>query len=106
MALFDNVTSMTINNKDVQSLKIGTTVLWEKAGPTPSKIATHITHSGSYLYLYDSSNNPIASASVEAYRNGKLQNTYTTNRSGRFTYNSRYNYIYEGDNTYEGCTYP
>ena len=105
MALFDNVTSMTINNKDVASLKIGTTILWQKPSP-PSKIATHITKSGNYLYLYDSSNNPISGASVEGWRNNKLQNTYTTNRNGRFTYNSRYNYIYNGDSTYEGCTYP
>ena len=107
MGIFDNVISMTIGGKDVESLKIGTTIIWQKTSPTPTtKIATHITKSGNYLYLYDANNNPLASKSVKAYRNGKLQNTYTTNSSGRFTYNSRYNYEFEEDSNYYGCTYP
>lgn len=101
--IFDNVTSMTINNKDVASLKIGNDTIWEKQS---SKIATHITKSGSYLYLYDSSNNALKQKQVKAYRNGSLYTTYTTNNSGRFTYSSRNTYVYEGDSTYEGCTYP
>lgn len=105
MGIFDDVASMTINNKEVQSLKIGTATIWEKPS-SPSKIATHITKSGSYLYLYDSSNSPLKQKQVKAYRNGSLYNTYTTNNSGRFTYSSRNSYVYEGDSTYEGCTYP
>lgn len=107
MGIFDNATSVIIDNKEVQSIKLSSNnaVLYEKPSPS-QKIATHITKSGNYLYLYDSSNNPISGASVQGWRNNKLQNTYTTNSSGRFTYNNKYNYIYEGDSAYEGCTYP
>lgn len=106
MALFDNVTSMVINNKEVQSLKIGTATIWEKQVTPTTKLATHITKSGNYLYLYDVNNTALANKSVKAYRNGKLQTTYTTNSNGRFTYNNKYNYEFEGDNNYYGCTYP
>lgn len=107
MGLFDNAKTVTINNKEVKSLKIGTAIIWEKGdSPTPTKLATHITKSGNYLYLYDENNTALASKPVKAYRNGKLQNTYTTNSSGRFTYNNKYNYEFEEDSNYYGCTYP
>lgn len=105
MGIFDNANKVMIGGKEVQSIKVGTGVIYEKP-VTPSKIATHITKSGNYLYLYDANNNPLASKQVKAYRNRKLQNTYTTNSNGRFNYNNKYNYEFEGDSTYEGCTYP
>ena len=106
MGIFDNATSIVINNKEVQSIKIGDDVLYQKSGGTPTKIATHFYKSGSYLYLRDSNDNGIASATVKRYRNGSLNSTLTTNSSGRISYSSRYTYTYEGDSTYEGCTYP
>lgn len=105
MGIFDDVTSMTINNKDVASLKIGTTILWQKPQPA-TKIATHFTVSGSYLYLRDANNTGLASKTVKRYRNGSLNSTLTTNSNGRVSYSSKYTYKFEGDSTYEGCTYP
>ena len=103
MGIFDNVSSIVINNKEVQSFKIGTAKIWEK--PSSSKIATSITKSGNYLYLKDANGKALASKQVKAYRNGSLYTTYTTNSSGRFTYSSRNSYVYEGDSTYESCNY-
>ena len=105
MGIFDNATSITINNKDVSSITIGTAIVWQKPSPQ-TKIATHITKSGNYLYLYDVNNNALKQKQVKAYRNGSLYTTYTTNNSGRFTYSSRNTYVYDGDDTYDGCTYP
>lgn len=105
MGIFDNVTSMTINNKDVASLKIGTTILWQKPQPA-TKIATSLTKSGNYLYLRDENNTALAQKPVKRYRNGSLNSTLTTNGNGRISYGSNYTYVYEGDSTYEGCTYP
>ena len=101
--IFDDVKSMTINNKDVASLKIGNDTIWQKPS---TKIATHFTQSGSYLYLRDSNNTGLASKTVKRYRNGSLNSTLTTNSNGRVSYSSRYTYQFEGDSTYEGCTYP
>ncbi len=107
MGIFDDVTSMTINNKDVDSLKIGTTVLWQKTSPTPTtKLATHLTKSGSYLYLYDENNTALASKPIKVYRNGNYRTTSTTNSSGRISYSSKDTYVFEEDDTYYGCTYP
>lgn len=107
MGIFDDVTSMTIGGKEVESLKIGTTVIWQKTSPTPTtKIATHLTQSGSYLYLYDANNNPLASKPIKVYRNGNYRTTSTTNSSGRISYSNKDTYEFEEDSQYYGCTYP
>lgn len=103
--IFDNVTSMVVNNKDVASLKIGNDTIWQKTSPA-TKIATHFTVSGSYLYLRDANNTGLASKTVKRYRNGSLNSTLTTNSNGRVSYSSRYTYQFEGDSTYEACSYP
>ena len=105
MGIFDNATSITINNKDVSSITIGTAIVWQKPSPQ-TKIVTRLTKSGNYLYLRDANNNALASKTVKRYRNGVAQTSVTTNSSGRISYSSRYTYEYEGDSTYEGCTYP
>ena len=104
--IFDNASTVMIGNKEVQSMKIGTAVIYEKSGPAPAKISTYFYRSGSYLYLRDVNDNPLANKSVKDYRNGNLRNTLTTNSNGRISYSSRDNYVFEGDSTYEGCTYP
>lgn len=107
MGIFDDVTSMTIGGKDVESLKIGTTVIWQKTSPTPTvKEATHFYQSGKYLYLYNSSNVGIGGKTVKRYRNGSLDSTLTTNGNGRISYTSGRTYEFEEDNDYYGCTYP
>ena len=54
MGIFDNANKVMINNKEVQSLKIGTAVLYEKSSPTSKTLFEDACSSNANLSKYGS----------------------------------------------------
>lgn len=104
------VSSLSINDKEVQSIKrvSDDAILYEKE--IGGKINTHFTiFNNYYLQLLDENNNPIAGKTVNYYNNDRVrEESYITNSNG--TIPKRYIFIdwaiFDGDEEYNGCTYP
>ena len=117
MGIFDNVNSVTINDKEVQSIVISSNgaIIYEKSGS--SKIATEIILSQrvnqalNMMKLQDVNGNGLGGKEVKLYYDGEeLSSSTTSTKSGRVgtfvMQNSNHWCVkFEGDNDYESCIY-
>jgi len=115
MGIFDNATSVVINNKEVQSIVItsNNAVIYQKSVTPTTKITTEmvfvrqLTTGISTYKLQDINGNYIGGKTIVIYKNGTEWATMTTGaKNGTFLMytDSGYVAIFDGDDTYESCT--